>query len=295
MNTCVSRLGHVGVEISDLSAWRQFATRILGMEESGETEDGGRFFRVDQMHHRLAVHPGSRDDIAYAGWEVDDEAMLEALADRLRRQGYGVVWGSESDARQRKVARLFRVADPDGLENEVFYALQDDATPFTPARDISGFVTGDLGMGHIVLCSADHEATLRFYRDGLGLKLSDTIDVDMGDSTMTVSFLHAGPRHHALAIVPLAAPKRLHHIMLQVQDMEDVGTTYDLCLDEGVPIAATLGCHTNDRMTSFYMQTPSGFQVEYGYGGIEIDDDVWEVGHYDKPSTWGHRSPQPAR
>jgi hypothetical protein len=44
-------------------------------------------------------------------------------------------------------------------------------------------------------------------------------------------------------------------------------------------------------MLSFYVQTPSGFQVEYGYGGRVIDDDVWEVQLHHAPSIWGHRSP----
>ena len=119
---------------------------------------------------------------------------------------------------------------------------------------------------------------------------SDYIDVNMGPADVQrVAFLNAGPRHHALAIVPLEMPQRLHHLMLQVTDMDDVGTTYDLCHDQGVPIAMSLGRHTNDRMTSFYMQTPSGFQVEYGAGGVEIDDETWEIGHYDAPSIWGHR------
>jgi hypothetical protein len=77
--------------------------------------------------------------------------------------------------------------------------------------------------------------------------------------------------------------------MLQVLDPDDVGTTFDLCQDRDVPLASTLG--PNDRMTSFYAVTPSGFQVEFGHGGIEIDDTTWEVRTHQSASTWGHRSP----
>jgi len=58
--------------------------------------------------------------------------------------------------------------------------------------------------------------------------------------------------------------------------MDDVGATYDACTDKGVTITSTLGRHTNDRMTSFYMRTRSGFLVEYGHGGRLIDDERWE-------------------
>jgi biphenyl-2,3-diol 1,2-dioxygenase len=281
----------VGIEASDPSGWERFATEVLGMESAEATEDGGRFFRMDDRHHRLAVHAGSSDDLRYAAWEVDDASALEAVAERLEAMGHAITWGTSPEAKARWVERFFRVTDPSGLTNEVYCGLARGERPFASPREIGGFVTGALGMGHFVLCVEQAEACLRFYREGLGLELSDTIAVDMGPAgTKDVAFLHAGPRHHALAIVPLAAPKRLHHIMLQVADMNDVGRTYDRCLDEAVPIASTLGCHTNDRMVSFYMQSPSGFQVECGHGGVEIDDD-WEVAHYDAPSIWGHRPP----
>ncbi|NIS34479.1 MAG: hypothetical protein GWO04_33045 [Actinobacteria bacterium] len=136
------------------------------------------------------------------------------------------------------------------------------------------------------------EASLRFYRDGLGLRPSDFIDLDMGDGTPTsVAFLHAGPRHHSLALVPISAPRRLHHFMLEVRSPDDVGSTYDVCRDRGVPIAMELGKHTNDGMFSFYMESPSGFQVELGSGGVLVDDATWQVRRYDSASVWGHHRP----
>ncbi|MFD0567797.1 hypothetical protein ACFQ2M_41870 [Kitasatospora saccharophila] len=33
--------------------------------------------------------------------------------------------------------------------------------------------------------------------------------------------------------------------------------------------------HPNDHMFSFYVRTPSGFSVEYGWGGLLIDDATW--------------------
>ena len=105
---------------------------------------------------------------------------------------------------------------------------------------------------------------MRFYRDGLGLRATDFIELDLGeDGQKTVGFLHSGPRHHSIALVEFDAPRRLHHIMLELRDFEDVGATYDLCQDQGVPIITSMGSHTNDGMLSFYIETPSGFQIEY--------------------------------
>jgi hypothetical protein len=87
-------------------------------------------------------------------------------------------------------------------------------------------------------------------------------------------------------------PKRIHHFMVQASDMNDVGLAYDRCLNAGVPIMMGPGHHPNDQMFSFYCVTPSGFGLEFGWGGIVIDDANWEVRTYSQPSDWGHRPPQ---
>lgn len=77
--------------------------------------------------------------------------------------------------------------------------------------------------------------------------------------------------------------------MLQVQSIDDLGVAYDLCQDHGVPINRGLGRHTNDHMVSFYVRTPSGFEVEYGWGARTVDDRTWQVQMHHSGSIWGHR------
>ena len=48
-----------------------------------------------------------------------------------------------------------------------------DTEPFKPSRPISGFKTGALGMGHVVLHVKDFNKVVPFYRDILGFKISD--------------------------------------------------------------------------------------------------------------------------
>ena len=86
-------------------------------------------------------------------------------------------------------------------------------------------------------------------------------------------------------------PKRMHHFMLQLAELDGLGHAYDRCVKHGVAIAQTLGRHPNDRMVSFYAVTPSGFQVELGWGARTIDDATWRVETYDRLSEWGHRPP----
>ena len=78
-----------------------------------------------------------------------------------------------------------------------------------------------------------------------------------------------------------------------VSSIDDVGTAYDLvAAREDIPVTMTMGRHTNDLMTSFYLRTPSGFDIEYGTGGLLVpENEPWLVGSYDAMSIWGHKPP----
>ena len=96
-------------------------------------------------------------------------------------------------------------------------------------------------------------------------------------------------RHHSVAIgqspVP---PSRCVHLMLEMQDLVDVGRCYDRMRIAQVPESATLGMHVNDQMTSFYMQTPAGFDLEIGCDPLVIDPAAWTPTAHQQISEWGH-------
>jgi hypothetical protein len=64
--------------------------------------------------------------------------------------------------------------------------------------------------------------------------------------------------------------------MVEVGSLDDVGQGYDLAQQDEGRVAVMLGRHTNDHVTSFYANTPSGFFVEYGWGGRVIDPGTWQ-------------------
>jgi 3,4-dihydroxy-9,10-secoandrosta-1,3,5(10)-triene-9,17-dione 4,5-dioxygenase len=89
---------------------------------------------------------------------------------------------------------------------------------------------------------------------------------------------------------------QLMHILIEVADLDSVGRAMDRCLDGAAPMSVTLGRHWNDEMVSFYVRTPSGFDVEYGYGGRRIDAAEWSrraQGGSGAVSLWGHRIVRP--
>ena len=90
-----------------------------------------------------------------------------------------------------------------------------------------------------------------------------------GDCNRT-DFLHVNPRHHSLAL--FEHPRRgMHHLMMELYSLDDVGQGYDVARSERDRVKVSLGRHNPDYMISFYMQTPSNFLIEYGWGGREVN------------------------
>ncbi len=290
--TGISRLGYLGFEVSDLFAWERFAVDILGLAVSDRRPDGSLALRMDDQAQRIVLHPGPHDDLLYIGFEVENDASLQRLSDSLSEAGFSTTKAGDEEARARRVARVHQVEDPNGVSIELFCGPDRSSEPFRSTLVPSGFVTGNEGLGHVVFGTMDAQATERFYRELLGMRLSDRIETELAPGfPLRITFLHANPRHHTVAFAAAPTPKRIHHFMLEVVAMDDVGHAYDRALKAGVPIARTLGRHPNDHMFSFYAQTPSGFEAEFGWGGRKVDDASWEVGHYDRMSTWGHHLP----
>ena len=282
----VTQLGYVGFNVSDLAAWRRVATEIVGFEVVDGTPT---YLRLDDRAQRIALYPAERDGLAYAGWEAADAKAYAALIAQVRAAGTTVTDGSAADCAERKVAALAKLRDPNGFAIELYHGPQAAPRPFQPSRPISGFKTGAQGLGHIVLRCADRDAGVKFYTEALGLRLTDT--AELANSNMKATFLHCNARHHSLALTTAAAAAagQVSHLMVEAKAMEDVGRAYERCQASGVPIWLSLGQHTNDRMLSFYMRSPSGFGLELGYGGIEVDDATWQVAHWQTGSHWGHK------
>ena len=250
-------LGYVGVGADSPTDWGDFGTTLLGMQRV-DSAGGSLAFRMDDRRQRLFVEPGP--GLRVYGWEVADAAALEALAARLEAVGVPVRREAQARADQRLVTGLISFADPLGALHEAFHGPMIADLPFQPGRAISGFRTGPLGMGHVVLTVANVDAVLPFYLDLLGFRVSDwTLH------PFKAYFLHLNPRHHSLALIESPRPG-LHHLMVELYSLDDVGQGYDLAQGEPGRIGTTIGRHANDHMLSFYARTPSGFLVEYRMG-----------------------------
>ena len=276
----IESLGYAGVSTTDVGAWRTFAADVLGLQVCNLTN--GLALRMDDRVHRLLVQSSAANGIAYLGWDVGDGERLAAAARELAARGVNVQRATASELETRGVTQMFWVTDPIGNRVELFCGLASSAEAFAPSRPSAGFRTGPLGFGHIVLTAPRIDDALPFYRDVLGMKMSDYANVPFH-----AVFLHVNARHHSLALLEAPAVG-LHHLMIEAVSLDDLGRAYDAAIEHGV-VRVTLGRHTNDHMLSFYAASPSGFMVECGWGGRSIDDATWRVEEMvHGPSIWGH-------
>ncbi|SFK69956.1 VOC family protein [Geodermatophilus ruber] len=292
----ITSLGYLRVESPNAKEWATFGPEVLGLAVSEDLAGGPDTVSLtnDDRPGRLQISEGPHNRVQCIGWELPGAGDLADAVATLEQAGVTVERGTAEECRAAKVRQLVRFTDPAGFTHELFYGQLVVPGSFRPGRGTAGFVTRGQGLGHVVLVVPDLTESLDFFCTVLGFRVSDEIDFDGN----TLVFLHVNPRHHSLAIMGIPGMRGLHHLMLQVEDLDDVGIAHQLVLDRQIPLAMTLGRHANDRMLSFYVRSPSGFEIEYGWGASTVDvPDQWVVTHMKSTSIWGHRpgdAPPPA-
>ncbi len=292
MTGLISSLGYLRIESTDTGGWREFGTKVLGLTEGRGPDSSAVYLRMDDFPARLVIVPGERDRLLACGWEVADAGTLSEVAHILAAADVPVKTGDAAELADRRVGQLLHVEDPSGNALEIFSGAVLDSRPAISPYG-NRFVTGDQGMGHVVLPAAADEETLSFYTDLLGFRLRDSMRMPgeffgRPGRQVWMRFLGCCPRHHSLALAPMDPAAGIVHLMMEVATLDDVGRTLDRCIRRKATISSTLGRHANDLMVSFYVRTPGGFDVEYGTDGQVVDDSTWVSRESTAISLWGH-------
>jgi 2,3-dihydroxybiphenyl 1,2-dioxygenase len=273
-----------------LDKWRKFNADVLGLPVV-ENSDGSLGLQLDDAaRQRLMIAPADRDDVAAIGLECADDLALDQLQSRLQNAQIAVAAGIADLAMARSARRLIVFADPAGTQLEAFVDPAPAAHAFASNFFPNGFHADQSGFGHVVLAVPDLAAAEKFYCGLLGFAVTERLKVKLGPADVGGIFLHCNRRHHSLALFSVPTRKRLHHFMLQAHDIGDVGRAYERFKRHRVPFSLELGQHpAPDNTMSFYAATPSGFDIEIGAAGDEIDPVGWQERQLLQVSTWGHK------
>lgn len=300
----IKSLGYLYIESTDVAKWREYGTQVLGMMLAPNMpDDGNVYLKMDERPFRFAILPGTRDRLAFAGWELAGADEFDDALDELEGAGVAYELLSPEAAKARRVRAVARLQDPGGATLELYHGAALDYAKFVSPVGIARFETGfngDMGLGHVVLPVKNLEETWRFYREVLGFGITDYMhfhfNPDPKDPGQGLHFLHVdNPRHHSLALYeePGENPSGCVHAMVEVASVDEVGYCLDRVNAAGIPVVSSLGRHTNDRMLSFYMLTPGGFALEFGCEGLKMDWANYTPTVSALPSIWGHKFQMP--
>ena len=278
-------LAYVGIEVPEPASLDAFFSEVIGLVPGGASHT----WRDDGKAQRVIIQQGSANDVAFVGFEATDDAAFDRSVARLEAAGFET---ADADAAARDVRRLVRTMAPWGVPVEIVLGLADAPTPFVSTLVPGGFLTEGVGFGHAVFATSNFDESHRFLIEGLGLCQSDWLETELAPGIdLEVRFYHCNARHHtiALAKAPFELPQKLHHLMFETNERDDVGAAFDRAWATELGIPNGLGRHDNDGMFSFYVQSPAGFQVEIGHGA-KVVGAGWEGNRrYDRISAWGHQ------
>jgi catechol 2,3-dioxygenase-like lactoylglutathione lyase family enzyme len=250
------RLTTLTIGVPDVAATAAFY-RDFGLAETAPgvlaTRDGGEQLRLVSAPRRRLVAVGvgadDADDVArvaasLAALDVAAAREGDGLTTRDPATGVGVVVTVAPRVRETPAA-----ADPVNAPGRV--ARVNRAAPAVlrsePVRPSK--------LSHLAMSSPDHEATIRFFTDGVGFRTSDRFPM--------IAFLRCSDDHHNLA-VQLGPGAFLHHTAWEVADVDEVGRgAAALLRDDPTRHVWGLGRHAVGSNFFWYLRDPAGNYAEY--------------------------------
>ncbi|QLL05687.1 VOC family protein [Mycobacterium vicinigordonae] len=285
-------LGYITVSTNEIERWRHFAFDVLGFAKGSGPDPDALYLRMDERAARIIFVPGESERVRTVGWEVRDSAALQRVKAALDGAGVAFKELSQQEADSRRVEEVIAFEDPGGTTLEVFHgAVLDHSPVITPFG--ARFVTGDQGLGHVVIPATDPGGLFDFYTNVLRFRSRGAFRIPAPPEfgPIRVRFLGINARHHSLAICPAMHQRDpgVVHVMVEVDTLDAVGQALDRVNAEGIQLSSTLGRHTNDKMVSFYVRTPGDWDIEFGTDGMRVDETFYTAEEITADSYWGHQ------
>lgn len=283
----IAHLAHTEIYTPKLDESVDFFKHIIGMHESGRTGNSV-YFRAwgDYALHTLQLTGAPTSGMGHVAFRTKNAEILEKMTRYLIHHGVKGEW------REREFGHgpAFRFQDPDGHWLELFYETER----FVPQGDqVPGFKNlpqryrpygiAPKRLDHINLLAKDVKACREFFRDMLGMRVTEQIvfedDQEMG------AWLATTIKSYDVAFTKdiSGAAGRFHHLTYFMDCREDVIRAADILVENGCFVETGPHKHTIGQTFFLYFYEPGGNRFEVGAGGYMIFDPDW------KPVVWNRQ------
>lgn len=250
-----SKLGHVGLNVTNVERSREFYENHVGLAFSGE-HDGVAYLRCSSQFQDISLHPAREPGLRHVGWEMESEAELDALPDLFSRHGIAHRALTADECAALHLGRGIKAIDPaTGLANH-FYDMccEFGGEPYVPTH------TRIQRLGHILVQTPEVAAAMHFYRDVLGFAISDSFG-----EISTFMRCFPNPFHHSFGI-GRSERHKFNHINFMVSEVDDIGKALWRCQAANIPVVHGPGRHPPSGSMFLYFLDPDGLTVEYSFG-----------------------------
>lgn len=290
----VHSVDHFALEVPSLSDARRFFESFgLDVVSAGQ---GIELRTFGNAHVWGRVEEGPRKCLAYLSFNCWADEYKDLVAQIEAHGARPAPAGSRADGNGRWFL------DPDG--NLLQVKVGPKTTPTAPSpqsgtarragqravhsRSESAGVR-PRRLSHVLLFSADINRSIAFYRDALGLRLSDR-------SREAVAFMHGrhGSDHHLVAFAASSA-KGWHHSAWDVDGVDEVGKGAEQMRKAGYTEGWGLGRHVLGSNYFYYVRDPWGSFAEYSADIDFVPTGMpWPAGDHpieDSLYLWGPQTP----
>ncbi len=256
-----SRLGYIGLNVSDIAASVQFYENLVGLQMDRPPTSDIALLRCSDRHHDIALYKSDTPGVKRVGWQMESEQALDAVKAHFVSLDIVCQQVTDIELRQLGITRAFRATEPTtGVTFEFYYEMEKAPEPYQATH------TKVARLGHLVLSSADRAATEEFLMEHMNFRVSDRIK-----GMVTFMRCFPNPYHHTLGVGAAGKPG-LNHINFMVTEMGDIGKANNRMKKADVPIVYGIGKHPPSESVFLYFLDPDGMTVEYSFGMEEFSE-----------------------
>jgi catechol 2,3-dioxygenase-like lactoylglutathione lyase family enzyme len=229
----VKRIGHATLTTPDLERQLDYYTRVVGLSTVAK-EKGRAILATKPGQEAIVLEHGERPAGVRLAFQVAPGSDLVELSAQLSKAG---IKSERRSSITPGIAQAIVFTDPKGTSVEIF-------SDYTFAKDDDNYIgVMPRKLGHVAFHTPDVAATVKFYCDVLGFKVSDW-------RSDFFAFLRCSRDHHTINLLQ-ADNANIHHLAFELRDEAEINRACDFLARKNIklfwgPIRHLIGHNNRD-------------------------------------------------